>query len=569
MSSRLRAGIAGAVGAVVAFGLAELVHGLFERVPSIFVALAQAVITLTPGEFVTRGIEALGTADIPVLVTSLVAGTLVVAALLGILSVRRPSVALLVVGILAVVAVAAAFAQPGVAAAATILTVIGALAAGCAVTSFLTSTAGLTPSAEKSAPDSAVAGSVNDPDSPVVRSREAHSGRGTAVGRAGFLLLSGGAAAAGLAAVGVGRLLAGQNAPEAAAPKKLEIPDSAKPTSDKPSGKAEEDGAKKPAVKHETLPPPDPEASLDVPGMLPLITPAKDFYLIDTVLQSPRIDVNTWKLSVKGAVENPVEFSYKDLLGMSTREADVTLSCVSNEVGGGLVSNGRWTGVLLSDVLKEAGVSREKITSASRQLVGRSVDGWTAGFKTDIALDGREALVAFGLNGSELPAKHGYPVRLVVPGLYGYVSATKWITEIELTNWDFDAYWIQRTWTKDGPVKTQSRIDTVKDGESLPAGTVQIGGVAWAPHRGISKVEVSTDDGSSWNEARLAKQLDDDSWRQYVYDWDAGSASGDYTLQVRATDGEGVTQTGKQRAPHGGGGTDGATGYHTIQISVA
>jgi DMSO/TMAO reductase YedYZ molybdopterin-dependent catalytic subunit len=150
---------------------------------------------------------------------------------------------------------------------------------------------------------------------------------------------------------------------------------------------------------------------------------------------------------------------------MSTREADITLSCVSNEVGGGLVSNGRWTGILLSDVLAETGVSRDKISRAPEQLVDRSVDGWTAGFKTDIALDGRKALVAFGLNGDELPVKHGYPVRLVVPGLYGYVSATKWLTKIELTDWDFDAYWIQRTWTKEGPIKTQSHIDTVKDGE--------------------------------------------------------------------------------------------------------
>jgi DMSO/TMAO reductase YedYZ molybdopterin-dependent catalytic subunit len=297
--------------------------------------------------------------------------------------------------------------------------------------------------------------------------------------------------------------------------------------------------------------------------MVSLITPASSFYLIDTALVSPRIDVNSWKLSVKGAVDNPIELSYKDLLGMSTREADITLSCVSNVVGGGLVSNGRWTGVLLSDVLAEAGVSRDKITRSSTQLVGRSVDGFTTGFRTDIALDGREALVAFGLNGSELPIKHGYPVRLVVPGLYGYVSATKWLSEIELTNWNFDAYWIQRTWSKEGPIKTQSRIDTVQNGEQLSAGKIPVGGIAWAPHRGIERVEFSTDGGQTWNQARLAKQLSIDTWRQWIYDWDA--RPGEYTLMVRATDGEGVTQTAKQAPPH----PSGATGYDTVGVTVA
>ena len=248
---------------------------------------------------------------------------------------------------------------------------------------------------------------------------------------------------------------------------------------------------------------------------------------------------------------------------MSTREADITLSCVSNTVGGGLISNGRWTGVLLSDVLAEAGVSRENVARASRQLVGRSVDGWTSGFRTELALDGREALVAFGLNDSELPVKHGYPVRLVVPGLYGYVSATKWITELELTDWNFDAYWIQRTWSKDGPIKTQSRIDTVKDGDNLSTGKNPIGGVAWAPHRGIERVEISTDGGETWNEARLTTQLGIDTWRQYVYDWDA--RPGEYTLQARATDGEGEAQTAKEAPPH----PSGATGYHSIGVTVA
>ena len=546
MGARSRAGIAGVVGAVVAFGVAELVHGLlYESVPSVFASLAQGVIELTPGELVTRGIEILGTADIPTLIVSMIVGALVVAALLANIALRSPVVALMGVAILASIAVAATLAQPFVAPALTVLTIAGALAAGTITAELLLRAAGLRAQKYSAAPPS-------DASSPVVRSREAHST--IAVNRRNFLVLGGGAAVAGLAAVGAGRLLAGRGEQATSAPKPLELPK---------SSRQESKGGGKEAVKHETLPPPPEDASIDAPGMPRLITPASSFYLIDTALTSPRIDVNGWKLSVKGAVDNPIELSYKDLLSMPTREADITLSCVSNPVGGGLVSNGRWTGVLLSDVLAEAGVSREKITRASRQLVGHSVDGFTTGFRTEIALDGREALVAFGLNGSELPLKHGYPVRLVIPGLYGYVSATKWLTEIELTDWNFDAYWIQRTWSKEGPIKTQSRIDTVNDGDQLSAGKTPIGGIAWAPHRGIERVEVSTDGGETWNDARLAGQLDMDSWRQYVYDWDA--KPGEYTLMVRATDGTGETQTAEKAPPH----PSGATGYHTVGVTVA
>ena len=556
--SRTRAGIAGVVGAVVAFGVAELVHGLYPPVPSIFVSLAQRIVELTPGTLVTQGIELLGTADIPTLIASMLIGTVVFAILLGNLAVSRPSLALIGVAVLAIIAIVAALADPFVAAAPTIVTIVVALLAGAAVTELLLRAAGLRPSTEPMG-EPAPAGAPGSAASPAVRSREAGSDEGIAVGRGGFLLLGGGAAIAGLAAAGVGRLLAGGTSATAARPKKLDLPEK-QPAGDGKQREAQEGATE--AVTHETLPNPPADASIDVPGMPDLITPASTFYLIDTALTSPRIDANTWKLSVKGAVENPVEFSYKDLLGMPTREADITLSCVSNTVGGGLVSNGRWTGVLLSDVLAEAGVSRGKITNASKQLVGRSVDGFTAGFKTDIALDGRNALVAFGLNGSELPIKHGYPVRLVIPGIYGYVSATKWLTEIELTNWNFDAYWIQRTWSKEGPVKTQSRIDTVQAGDNLSPGKNPIGGIAWAPHRGIEKVEVSTDGGETWNTASLAKQLAEDTWRQYVYDWDA--TPGDYTLQVRATDGNGETQTAAEAPPH----PSGATGYHTIDVSV-
>ena len=558
--SRTRAGVAGGVGAVVAFGITELVHGLYTPVPSILVSLAQRIVELTPGTLVTRGIELLGTADIPTLIFSVLIGTVVVAVLLGNLAVRRPSLAFLGVAVLAAIAIAAAIVDPFVEPFPTIVTIIVALLAGSAVTELLLHAAGLRPTPESTG-QTLPAGVPGSAASPAVRSREAGSDEEISVGRGGFLLLGGGAAVAGLAAAVVGRLLAGGSPGAAAArPKKLNLPETPQK---KATGNGDEasKGAGQ-AVAHDRLPRPPADASIDVPGMPDLITPASSFYLIDTELASPRIDANSWKLSVKGAVENPLEFSYKDLLGMPTREADITLSCVSNTVGGGLVSNGRWTGVLLSDVLAEAGVSRDRISGASRQLVGRSVDGFTTGFKTDIALDGRNALVAFGLNGSELPTKHGYPVRLVVPGLYGYISATKWLTEIELTNWNFDAYWIQRTWSKEGPVKTQSRIDTIKDGDNLSPGKNQIGGIAWAPHRGIEKVEVSTNGGDTWNTARLARQLASDTWRQYVYDWNA--TPGDYTIQVRATDGTGETQTAAETPPH----PSGATGYHTIDVSV-
>ncbi len=552
MNVRLRSFFAGTVGAIVAFGIVELVHGLYQLVPSVFVALAQGIIKLTPGSIVTQGIELLGTADIPVLIACLVVGTLVVSALLAYLALRSPLLALVGVSVLGAIAILATFSEPFVDPLFTVITILVALSAGATASALLLNASRL--QASDTAPSES--GEQAAPAMAGVRSREAHSEGGIAVGRRNFLLLGGGAAAAGLVAVGVGRVLAGGGAAgKAASPKSL---------SSSSSSGGSTSGVSTGSVQNKTLPPPPDAASINVEGMPPLITPAKDFYLIDTALSSPRIDVNQWSLKVKGSgVNNPLELSYKDLQSMSTREADVTLSCVSNEVGGGLISNGRWTGVMLSDVLKEAGVDPNKLNKSSEQLVGRSVDGWTGGFKTKLAFDGREALLAFGLNDSELPVKHGYPVRLVVPGIYGYVSATKWLSEIELTDWDFDAYWIQRTWSKEGPIKTQSRIDTVKGKENLSAGTVPIGGVAWAPHRGISKVEVSTDGGDTWNEARLAEQLDEDTWRQYVYEWDA--KSGDHTLQVRATDGEGETQTDKKGPPHPGG----ATGYHTLNVSVA
>jgi len=255
-------------------------------------------------------------------------------------------------------------------------------------------------------------------------------------------------------------------------------------------------------------------------------------------------------------VERPYELSFADLLAMPMVEEYVTLCCVSNEVGGDLVGNAAWRGVPLVDLLSRSGVRR-----GATQIVGRSVDGFTVGFPTDLAFDGRHALVAVGMNGDLLSSLRGFPARLVVPGLYGYVSATKWLTEIELTTWDgYDAYWVPRGWAKKAPIKTQSRIDTVSP---LPpvAGPMAVAGVAWAPTRGIARVEVQVDD-ERWAEASLADSLSDDTWRQWVYRWQA--AAGNHVLRVRATDGRGDTQTSEVSDPA----PDGATGYHTVRVAV-
>jgi sulfite oxidase len=231
---------------------------------------------------------------------------------------------------------------------------------------------------------------------------------------------------------------------------------------------------------------------------------------------------------------------------------------VSNEVGGDLVGTAVWQGVMLADVLAEAGVRPE-----AEQVFTTSVDGWTCGFPVAAALDGRDAMIALGMNGEPLPLRHGFPARLIVPGLYGYVSATKWLQSIELTTWDADeGYWVPRGWAREAPIKTQSRIDVPKRRAEVAAGTVAVAGIAWAPHRGVTKVEVRVDSGE-WQPARLGDDVTSDAWRQWVYEWDA--TPGEHTLQVRATDGDGVTQIEQVSRPD----PDGATGWHTRTVSVS
>jgi DMSO/TMAO reductase YedYZ molybdopterin-dependent catalytic subunit len=237
----------------------------------------------------------------------------------------------------------------------------------------------------------------------------------------------------------------------------------------------------------------------------------------------------------------------------------VTLSCVSNEVGGGLIGNAKWTGVRLVDLLERAGVQE-----GADQIVGRSVDGWTSGFPTELAFDGRDPLVAVGMNGEMLPPAHGFPARLVVPGLYGYVSATKWLEEIELTTWDgFDSYWVPRGWSKEGPIKTQSRIDVPARGATVGGDPAVFAGIAWAPIKRITRVEVRVDDGP-WEIASLTSPLSDASWVQWRHEMEL-APGGRWRLQVRATDGDGETQTENIAPPA----PDGATGWHTVEFSTA
>ncbi len=315
-------------------------------------------------------------------------------------------------------------------------------------------------------------------------------------------------------------------------------------------------------------PPPTPQATAParnragyydntVTGISPIVTPNSDFYRIDTALVVPSVDVNDWKLSISGMVDNPYTMTFRDLIDMGLVETPVTLSCVSNKVGGNLVDNAVWRGVPLADVLNRAGVQR-----GATQIVGRSVDNWNSGFPTEYAFDGRQALVAVAMNGEPLPREHGFPVRLVIAGLYGYVSATKWLEEIRLTTWEgFDSYWVPRGWAKRGPIKTQSRIDVPRRGASVRAGRVAVAGVAWAPTRSIERVEVQIDDGP-WVSAELSNNMSVNSWRQWVYAWDA--TPGKHRVRCRATDGTGSTQTSDIRPPA----PDGATGWHTIEVTA-
>ena len=296
--------------------------------------------------------------------------------------------------------------------------------------------------------------------------------------------------------------------------------------------------------------------NLNIEGITPLMTPNDDFFRIDTALSVPRVDLANWRLEIKGNVRTPFSISYDELLAMPQVEAPITLACVSNRVGGTLIGTAMWQGVELRTLLDRAGVEPSR-----EQIVGTSVDGYNAGFPTSAAFDGRSSLVAIGMNGVPLPLDNGFPARIVVEGLYGYVSSTKWLRSIELTEWDsFNGYWIQQGWAKNGPIKMSSRIDVPRSGARQPEGIVTLAGVAWAPNTGVAAVEVRID--GVWRRATLGDSLSGGVWRQWYYDWNA--TKGEHEIAVRCIDADGQVQTG-EITPNP---IAGYTGWETRSITI-
>ena len=508
MNSRLRAALAGLASAAAALGLAELVAVATGPRSAPLIAVGGAIVDAVPEPVKHFAISLFGTKDKLALLTGTAVLLAAFAALVGILADRHRRYGDIGIGLFGLIGIATALTRPGASWTWALPSLVGSVAAAFLLRWLLD------------------IGEAEDAR-PEPRDIATTTQRRRFIAQAGLVV--GGAAVAGVG----GRLLSTRRG-VAAARKAVVLPTPGSVASAVPQG-----------------------AELDIPDITPYRTTNGSFYRIDTALVVPQVDPDTWRLRIYGKVRNPVTITYADLLKRPMVERWITLCCVSNEVGGDLIGNARWLGVPVKDLLDEAGP-----LDGADQVLSRSADGFTCGTPTAVLRDGRDALLAVGMNGEPLPVDHGFPVRMVVPGLYGYVSACKWITGMQLTGFDdVDAYWVQRGWAPRGPIKTQSRIDVPRRGRSVRAGTVTVAGVAWAQHRGITKVEVSVDRGD-WHEATLAEAASVDTWRQWSWPWDA--RPGKHTLTVRATDADGATQTSEEAPPF----PDGATGWDSFEVTV-
>ncbi|HEX5331724.1 MAG TPA: molybdopterin-dependent oxidoreductase [Cellulomonas sp.] len=512
------AGIAGIAAGALTLGVAALVAAVVSPASDPLVALGGTFIDATPAWLKNVAVRVFGTSDKLALTIGMVIVVAALAALAGVLARRRWELGAALVVVLGVVAAIAAASRPGAGSLAPAPSLLGAVAGLVALHALIRR---LPP------PSRAPAASQPDDDVPLPR----YADRRTFLRATGLVALGG-----ALAVVG-GRALGAGHRTVVAARAALHLPGAARPAA-LPAGV---------------------DASLDgtpVAGVDPWVTPNPDFYRIDTALSVPDLDPSTWSLRVHGLVEHEVMLTFADLLAADLVEAWVTLACVSNEVGGNLVGNAKWLGLPVREVL-----ARAVPLPDADMVLSRSADGFTASTPIEVLTDARDALLAVGMNGAPLPVEHGFPVRMVVPGLYGYVSATKWVVDLEVTRFaDATAYWTDRGWSDHGPVKTESRIEVPRSGPSVKAGRVVVAGTAWAQHRGIVGVEVRVDDGP-WQAATLAADGGIDSWRQWALAWDA--TPGDHTLQCRAIDPDGPqTDEVADVIP------DGATGLHTIPVHV-
>jgi DMSO/TMAO reductase YedYZ molybdopterin-dependent catalytic subunit len=512
-SPGVRLAFAGVVAVGAALATGELLAGLLLGVPSPLLAVARFLVDIQPPGAKDLVVGLFGTADKLAFQVFILLVALVVGAVLGRLAPQRPAAAATVIALFAGAGFAASLRDPGASVA------LSAAAAGIEAGVGIWVLRRLVAVAVTPARDGAV-GTAAMPD----WTRRS-------------LLRTGGAIAVGSVVLGsVGRwLLERQRAP--ATPGDVPV-------------------APVPA----TLPSGADLATTDLTqaGLTPIVVPNDSFYRIDTAFIPPTVDRSTWSLLVHGMVDREVSLTYEELVALPLVEQYVTIACVSNTVGGKLVGNAKWTGARLRDVLDMAGVHAD-----ADQLIGESVDGFTAGMPVEWVMDrSRTPLIAVAMNDAPLPREHGYPARLIIPGLYGYVSATKWLAKLTLTRFDqVEGFWVPLGWAQKAPILTQSRIDVPRDGANLAAGHVAVAGVAWAPDRGISAVELRVD-GGDWAPATLSTPISKATWVQWLYDWDA--AAGNHTLEVRATDGTGQVQTDQRSNPA----PDGARGHQTIGVRV-
>lgn len=501
-----------AVGAALAAG--HLVAALIDPFASPFLAVGNTAIDLTPHPVKDFAIRTFGEDDKLVLLAGMAFVIAAAAVVAGLLSRRSPLPGTVLAIGLGVVGVAAVLARPTLGVIA-VLAPLASLAVGVPVFNWLHRLARPSTTAGGEGTTRSVDWSV------------------PGLGRRRFLITSTAVAAAAGATAAAGQYLGGRVDVEASRRAIRLSPD-------------------------EVAPPIPAGADFADAGTPTFITPNADFYRVDTALSVPRTRARDWRLRVHGMVERELVLTYDDLLNRPLVEKTISLCCVSNEVGGPYISTTNFIGVSLRDILAEAGVR-----PGSDQLATRSVDGWTCGTPVeDVMKPGSDALLAVGMNGEPLPVEHGFPVRMVVPGLYGFVSATKWLVDAELTTFaDFDAYWVKRDWARRAPIKTMSRVDRPKAFERVPAGKFVAAGVAWAQRRGVDKVEVRVD-GGPWQTATLSTEVNIDTWRMWRAELDL--PAGSHTLEVRATDRTGYTQTDERAEPI----PDGAAGWHTIVFTA-